>query len=459
MHRAPASEPGYYNLPVGLRRVLISAYRRLRGHPPLKYWEEAEARQWWPRERLAEYQQQQLTEALRHASTHVPYYRERGLGDRLADYPVLTKLGMIEHFESLSTTNTDRRHSFKVATGGSTGEQVVVRVDFPEHASRLGVSWRGDCWGGIKPWDRGIALYGASHLGYESRERLFRPLLYLITNRLTLNCLQMSPQRAREVHAYLRRAKPVAILGYTSTLASFSCHILEQSLGRITCKKVTPTAEQLDARSEQLIRACFDAPLMQRYGCREVGDIAHQCEHGNWHLNADHVYLEVLKADGTISTTGRGRLLITKLHNRWQPLVRYDLGDMVTLGGEPCPCGRCLPTMSELHGRVQSMIYLEDGTTFSPQAPGLPALGKPVVEWQLIQDSATHCRYLVVPKPDFTAKHAEQMKTELAQWLDGKLDVTLEVVDEIAPLPSGKRPCVISALEAQHKAKYQPPAE
>ena len=86
--------------------------------------------------------------------------------------------------------------------------------------------------------------------------------------------------------------------------------------------------------------------MLQRYGCREAGDIAHQCEHGTWHINTDHLHCEVLRNDGSIGTTGKGRLLLTKLYNDLMPLVRYDVEDLVELTNDGCPCGRCLPVMA-----------------------------------------------------------------------------------------------------------------
>jgi phenylacetate-coenzyme A ligase PaaK-like adenylate-forming protein len=88
--------------------------------------------------------------------------------------------------------------------------------------------------------------------------------------------------------------------------------------------------------------------------------IAWECTHGALHVNADWVVLEPVDRDmrpvppGTASHT----VLLTNLANRVQPILRHDLGDSVTVGTVPCPCGSPMPTL-RVEGRRDDVLVLE----------------------------------------------------------------------------------------------------
>src|SRR5690606_14535407 len=122
-----------------------------------------------------------------------------------------------------------------------------------------------------------------------------------------------------------------------------------------------PYGETLFDDDREALMEWFKAPVAMRYGTREVGSVSMECEQLNYHQSIENVYLEVLRDDGKIAAEGTGRLLITTLQNRLMPLVRYDVGDIVTLKNGECGCGRTLPLMGEIHGRTYEFITRPDG--------------------------------------------------------------------------------------------------
>jgi phenylacetate-coenzyme A ligase PaaK-like adenylate-forming protein len=48
---------------------------------------------------------------------------------------------------------------------------------------------------------------------------------------------------------------------------------------------------------------------------------------------------------------------VTNLANRVQPLIRYDLGDAVTLHDQPCSCGSVFPAIS-VEGRCDDALVM-----------------------------------------------------------------------------------------------------
>ena len=115
--------------------------------------------------------------------------------------------------------------------------------------------------------------------------------------------------------------------------------------------------ENLSATQRTSIRAAFECVVLEQYGASECMSIACSCAQGSLHLNTDWVMLEPVDGDyrsvapGVMSHT----VLLTNLANRVQPIIRYDLGDSVCIGTEPCECGSPLPTL-QVTGRSDEVI-------------------------------------------------------------------------------------------------------
>src|SRR5262249_36059664 len=115
------------------------------------------------------------------------------------------------------------------------------------------------------------------------------------------------------------------------------------------------------------IEAVFDCPVTNRYGCEEVSLIACECErHDGLHINADGVYVEVLRHDGTPAAPGEaGAVVVTALANRAMPILRYQVGDMAVASDRCCPCGRGLPLLECIEGRVADYVVTPSGQLIS----------------------------------------------------------------------------------------------
>ena len=67
------------------------------------------------------------------------------------------------------------------------------------------------------------------------------------------------------------------------------------------------------------------------------------------HVFEDLVHVEVVDDDGRAVPDGSpgSRILVTNLLNRTQPLIRFELTDLVTVSPEPCPCGRPFKVLAD----------------------------------------------------------------------------------------------------------------
>jgi phenylacetate-coenzyme A ligase PaaK-like adenylate-forming protein len=161
-----------------------------------------------------------------------------------------------------------------------------------------------------------------------------------------------------ETVAGLNRLQPVIVSGYASAIALLA---EEATAGRLAIDPalVFSIAEGLTPAARDRIGAVWNARLVEGYGASEAAVIAFGCREGNLHQSVDWVTLEPVDEQhrpvpvGTPSHT----VLITNLANRVQPIVRYDLGDSVTVDAAPCPCGSPLPVI-RVEGRSGDVLAL-----------------------------------------------------------------------------------------------------
>src|SRR5258707_1233614 len=144
------------------------------------------------------------------------------------------------------------------------------------------------------------------------------------------------------------------------------------------------------------IERAFGCPVTNRYGCEEVSLIACECErHGGLHVNADGIYLEVVRTDGTPAEPGEaGSLLVTDLVNRAMPLLCYQVGDVGALSERRCACGRGLPLLDRLEGREADYVVTPRGQLVSgiSLTDHFATLVPGVAQLQIIQESVDGSR-------------------------------------------------------------------
>jgi phenylacetate-coenzyme A ligase PaaK-like adenylate-forming protein len=111
----------------------------------------------------------------------------------------------------------------------------------------------------------------------------------------------------------------------------------------VTGEASTPAMRE-DMRRRLRALGARGAVIFDRYGSTESGGLAQCREDGDWHNPAPELlFHEVVDPDtGRRLPDGeRGALALTHLDRRGTTLVRYLVGDIVSLSHEPCPhCGR-----------------------------------------------------------------------------------------------------------------------
>ena len=180
---------------------------------------------------------------------------------------------------------------------------------------------------------------------------------------------------------------------------------------------------------------------------------ASECEAGTVHLWPEVGNVEVLhdSADDALSPGQTGRLVCTGLLNADMPLIRYEIGDLGSLApaGRRCQCGRTLPILQSVEGRLDDVIRTRDGRRVGRLDPVFKA-DIPLREAQIIQERLDLVRVRIVPAKGYRARHGDAIIKGLRDRI-GDMDIVLEQVDHIPRTASGKLRGVISRVVGEHE--------
>jgi len=185
-------------------------------------------------------------------------------------------------------------------------------------------------------------------------------------------------QPAASLAAELQALAPTVVATYPSAAVLLA---EERIAGRleIAPREIWTGGEMLSSAMRLIIAQAFGCPVADSYGASEFLSIASACPQGHLHLNSDWVILEPVDAQGQAVPCDQvpATTLLTHLANRVQPLIRYDLGDKVTLHSARCACGSHLPVI-EVQGRCDDALRL--GRAGQAATPVLPLALTTVLE-------------------------------------------------------------------------------
>ena len=173
---------------------------------------------------------------------------------------------------------------------------------------------------------------------------------------------------------------------------------------------------------------------------------ASECHHGRLHVSPDAGFVEVLKDGGIPCEPGEvGEVVATGLIRKYQPFVRYRLGDLAAWDTEPCPCNRPLPVLKEIVGRIEDVIVGLDGRQMV-RFHGIFVNQPHVREGQVIQETLNRIRVKVVPTDRFGSIDSQDIVQRMRQRLGPQVEVIVETVGQIPRTSTGKFNAVVSLL-------------
>ena len=434
-----------------LRRGFFEPLLALKGRSPkLSYWRLLEETQFLPQRALENIQQKRFMSLWNFLWKNNEFYRQRfwnhGLNEKsvqniddLTKLPILTKKEIRLNTDQMISRGYDksRLHHFK--TGGSTGKALDIFITDACSELRNACARRHDRWAGWEPGEPIGAVWGNPHLPETIKAKLIntlvQPFIYLDT-------MAMTDASVAKFAADWQKHRPTVLFGHAHSLFMLAKFCDRVDLSKIRPKGVISTSMMLLPHERVCIERAFGCRVTDRYGCEEVSLIGSECdEHCGLHMNIEHLIIEFVRKDGSPAKPGEpGRIIVTDLMNLAMPFVRYSIEDVGARINESCSCGRDLPLMSSITGRVADFLIKKDGTKIAGVSIIENTLTKiPAIDqMQIVQENVDTLNVNIVPGSGYDESTGAQIIGYFQKLFAADIRVTLNLTTEIAPEPSGK---------------------
>jgi len=399
--------------------------------------------QWWPNERIEEFQRARLVKALRHAVTCVPSYRSLGISASsivshldLERFPIIRKSDLQRHSRDLLASGFEPSRLPSSRTSGTTGEPTVTYFDRDCFLTcRYALKMR-KLFALTNPLFKRLlvirALPASELLQREKRPIFVPPSLFRVEYKSLFEPMT-------SLLRFMEDYQPDLLYAYPSFLLDLTAEYCNRGLAIPRVPLIFTSSELLTAETRRLLEDSFSARVCDVYGSTEFNEVAWQCHAGRYHVNFESTYVEV-QPDASSTDKRAGLLVLTSLRNRAMPLIRYSIGDRGTLATGSCSCGRSSMAFESFDGRDVDLITLPSGRRVSPYVVEHWLERHPIVRrYQLIQ---SHPTKLLIEFTTFAnerpAPEFETVAAKIRKAVGSELVVELRQVDHIEKPKSGK---------------------
>ena len=406
-------------------------------------------------DRLAAQQLRQLAALLTHCAANVPFWRERlpqvGLGsgpltwEAWKKLPVLTRIEAQAAGTAMHAAPMPANHGkiLRTATSGSTGEPLSCLKTELAQFFWHGAILRELLWHGFDPGARLAVIREDTKKIAPAPDGIVLPSWGPPVSQVfatgPIAMLDMQAPVAVQA-AWLRRQDPDMLLTWPSNLAALARFCRDGGIRPARLRVVRTLAETVTPALRALVREAWGAELVDAYSAEEVGYIALQCPAGpHYHVLAESVLVEVLDDAGAPCGPGQtGRVVVTPLHNFAMPLLRYEIGDDAEMGGT-CDCGRTLPVLSRVIGRVRDRLLLPDGERRVAENPSEAFAAVPaIMRYQIAQVAPTLLEIRLVARAALTRAEEAKLEDALAASFGHRFAVRFDYRNSFPRIPGRK---------------------
>lgn len=409
----------------------------------------------WPFDRFAAYQAEKLKILLGNAADHIPYYRLAWSDDekaaaragRLPELPLLSKDPIHSNPQDFARDDMHPLLRYRFLTSGSTGTPVSTLWTAREaRDARALREARSANWAGTS-FTEGRATFSGRIVVPDANSNGPFHRYNRVENQVYFSAFHLSRENADRYVEALWRHKTQWLTGYAVSYYLLARHILDRHLSVPPLKAVVTTSEKLTPGMREVMERAYGCRIFEEYGTVENAVFASECPHQRLHLSPDAGVVEILRPDGSACDPGEaGEVVATGFVRQYQPFIRYRVGDMASWDPEPCACGRQMPVLKEVLGRIEDVVVGPDGRQMV-RFHGIFVGQDHVVEGQVIQEALDRIRVKVVPAAAFDQTDAADIEKRVRQRL-GEVTVIVEPVESIPRSANGKFKAVVSRLKA-----------
>lgn len=392
--------------------------------------------------------EQKLSQLLSFVHNHSSFYKAYS-GDRLSAYPVVNKMDLITHYNEIRVDIADipgQKGAVHIqTTSGSTGIPLAIPQDTEKRYRRIAE-----------------LKYFGKIVGFNSHEMLIHlrtwnkwqsktPAQIRRENIIPFDISDMGDERMCVLSELIRRYKAVCLRGYASSFDMFSRYIQTHPASFPSLRIVIAGSETLHEDVRANVKKFLGCEIISQYANEECGILAQEriptlSKDNVMYLNHASYFFEFLRmdADAPAEFGELARIVVTDLSNKAFPLIRYDTGDVGILM-PPNEFSHGFPVLGKLYGRRLDICYTTEGCPFHPMAIGrIMKHFDGIKQWQFIQKNECEYSLKVVMSETLPVNYLQPAVENLLGIIGSNAKISIEKVNEIPVLASGKRKAVVN---------------
>lgn len=416
---------------------------KLKGFPLAKAENELKCIQSLSEEEFNKWHENKRWEIVRYHFANNNFYKSKigsKLPDKWEDLPILVKSDYQKSEKNLISVTIDKKNLYTGYTSGSSGHPFSYAKDKFSHAMT---------WALIKDRYRYLDLsldskqarfYG---IAFERMDYIIEKTKDFLSNRVRFPVFDLSDGNLETFLRKFERIKFDYVYGYTNSIVLFARYLLKK---KVLLKDVCPTlklcigtSENCTEEDKRIIGNAFGVPAVNEYGTSEVDLIAFEDIYGKWKLSEENIFIEIIDDEGNqLTGGGEGRIILTALHNKAMPFIRYEIGDRAVI--EP---GSGKIILKKLLGGVNDIVKLpsgkkSSGVTFYFITRDVLESSGILREFIIKQTAIDKFIFEVVSDEDISEKDKQLIQKKMDMYLEPGLNFEVNRVSRIERTKAGK---------------------
>ena len=259
------------------------------------------------------------------------FYRDHcndsDFGRQWEEVPIITRRDFRLPLTEILSDGFTERNVYQSRTSGSSGKPLVYAKDKLCHAMTWALIIDRYSWHDISYGSRQARFYGIPLAGMGYYKERFKDIL---SNRHRFLIYDMSESVMERYLDQFRKNRYRYLYGYTNSLLLFAKYLIKEA---VTLSQACPTLTSCIATSEvctdidrSVLGEAFGVKILNEYGASELETIAFEDADDNWVMSDENLYIEILDdQDRPLPFGETGKIVLTALHNRAMPFIRYEL--------------------------------------------------------------------------------------------------------------------------------------
>ena len=407
-----------------------------------------------PLPQLALYQEQLLERLVHHARDNAPFYRGRlaclfdanGAVDlsRWNEVPILERTEVVSKGAEMRVASLPESYGqiLEIHSSGTTGTPLRIAANALVSISANAMVMRIARWFRLDPSRplASIRVFKNIETTRYPEGRTGKGWSYSHPESAHFALHVMTP--IEQQLEWLARRKAPYLFTYPSNAMALADAVSPERGRELGIELVFAIAETVPDGARELVAERLGARLTGIYACQEIGAIASECDSApHYHVAAENALVEIVDESGRDVAPGeRGRVVITGLYNYAMPFIRYAVGDVAVAGTGPCTCGRSLPVIDRVEGRIRNAFVFRDGTRVWPRGWLAREMGAfvPFRQYQMVQLDHERIEFRYVPDGSGRQPDLAGLSAYARKMMHPSVEMIVVAMDALPRGPSGK---------------------